>query len=470
MNVRSDELIEALDRDELDEQQATELAATFTADPAQARVLAREWRVHRLLALRRLPENIGERLVASLRFARPSDHAGNAVFAARMRRALTARTWRLPTRIAAAAALAVALLTGWLLIPSARPAPGPLVATVVSANGATLLQADGRRVALDREVHVGDAVLTGDEPAALAWVGEPTAVVVGAHAHLRLGMEGGGKRLYLDSGRVDAEVAPQPLDRPLVLSTRDATATVIGTSFTVSHDASGTRLEVGHGRVRLLGTRGDAVEVATGQSATATTQAPATLSSTSRTPSGLRAGFDPPFVVGLESIPGTSLLPVIGEHSPLFTTEFRGVFHHTDRGPRPDPWQANSWQDDVTGVFELKPEPVTGNRAFCLRPTTANNAIQAFFWPALPIAAGRGWRLTLDYLTTPKLRAKIAIGLENVRSVDLPLESSLSAWRRIGCRIPAATQVRGFNLLLQVHGGGPGEALYFRDVRLVAEP
>ena len=212
------------------------------------------------------------------------------------------------------------------------------------------------------------------------------------------------------------------------------------------------------------------VDVATGQSATASAQAPATLSPTTRAPSGLHAGFDPPFVVGLDSLAGANLLPTITEQSPSFTTDFTGVFKFQDHGPRPDPWHANSWVPDVTGVFELRAEPLTGQRAFCLRPTTTHNAVQAFFWPPLPLAADRAWRLTLDYLTTAKVQAKIAIGLENVRSVDLPLEPSPTTWRRIGCRIPAATQVRGFNLLLQVHGGGPGEALYFREVRLVAEP
>jgi FecR protein len=470
MTPRPEELIDALASGQLDDQQAARLSAELEQDPAQRRALARAWRVDRLLALNRLEDDLGERLVASLRFARPTEHATNDAFAARMRQALAARVRHFPTFWAAAALLAIALTGGWLLMKTARPEAGPVVATVVTANGARLLTADGQRLPLVGQVHAGDTVQTGQESAALAWVGEPTAVVVGPHSQLRLGLEAGGKRLHLAGGRVDAEVAPQPSDQPLVLSTSDATATVLGTSFSVSHDASGTRLDVGHGRVRLHGTSGEAVEVATGQSASASPRSPATLSATTRAPDGLRAGFDPPFVRGLEHLPGTSLLPVITAQSPLFTTEFSGVLHFTDRGPRPGPWHANSWLPNVRGVLELRDEPTTGQRAFCLRPTSGPHAIQAFFWPPLPLAAGRGWRLTLDYLTTPRLQARIAIGLENVRSLDLPLEPSRGTWQRIGCRIPAATQVRGFNLLLQIHGGGVDDALYFRDVRLVAEP
>ncbi len=470
MMLRPEDLIEDLDADRLDESAAAALQAALVGDPAQCRALAREWRVHRWLALQQRDGDIGERLVASLRFARPLDRTANDAFATRLRQTLAARARRLPLRWAAVALLTITLVGGLMVATTSSHEPGLSLATVVSAHGAQVVRADGQRVPLEHVVRAGETVQTGDDAAALAWLDEPTALIIAPHSQLRLGLEAGAKRLHLEGGRVDAEVAPQPLGKPLVLSTRDATATVLGTAFSVSHDAAGTRLEVGHGLIRLRGMRGAAIEVATGQSATATVQSPATLSSTTRAPSGMRAGFDPPFVVGLDDVSGTNLLPTISEQTPLFSTDFSGVFRFQDRGPRPNPWHANSWLPDVGGVFELRDEPVTGTRAFCLRPTTSLAAVQAFFWPVLPLAAGRDWRLTLDYLTTPKLQAMIAIGLEDVRSVDQPLEPSPSAWRRIGCRIPAATQVRGFNLLLQVHGGGIGEALYFRDVRLVAAP
>jgi len=60
-----------------------------------------------------------------------------------------------------------------------------------------------------------------------------------------------GHRVALRNGTLQAEVQPLPRWRPLILSTPQATATVVGTRFTLSVIGGSTRLAVLEGAVRL---------------------------------------------------------------------------------------------------------------------------------------------------------------------------------------------------------------------------
>jgi hypothetical protein len=60
------------------------------------------------------------------------------------------------------------------------------------------------------------------------------------------------KGLELLTGKLVAEVSPQPEGRPMVLGTRDALAEVVGTALTLERYAGRSRLEVKDGAVRFV--------------------------------------------------------------------------------------------------------------------------------------------------------------------------------------------------------------------------
>jgi hypothetical protein len=64
----------------------------------------------------------------------------------------------------------------------------------------------------------------------------------------------GQKRLRLREGRMSADVSPQPDGKPMVIQTRTATLTVLGTSFDVEADLPATSVSVREGTVRVART------------------------------------------------------------------------------------------------------------------------------------------------------------------------------------------------------------------------
>jgi len=60
-----------------------------------------------------------------------------------------------------------------------------------------------------------------------------------------------GKRVYLERGTLNAQVSKQPEGQPMLLTTSNAEATVIGTRFLLTSETNSTRLEVVEGVVRL---------------------------------------------------------------------------------------------------------------------------------------------------------------------------------------------------------------------------
>lgn len=60
-----------------------------------------------------------------------------------------------------------------------------------------------------------------------------------------------GKRVYLERGTLNAQVSKQPEGQPMLLTTHNAEATVIGTRFLLTSGTNETRLEVVEGVVKL---------------------------------------------------------------------------------------------------------------------------------------------------------------------------------------------------------------------------
>ncbi len=72
----------------------------------------------------------------------------------------------------------------------------------------------------------------------------------------------GQKRLRLREGRMSADVTPQPDTKPMIIQTRTATLTVLGTSFDVEAELPATTVNVREGTVRVTRTSdGKAIDV-----------------------------------------------------------------------------------------------------------------------------------------------------------------------------------------------------------------
>lgn len=89
----------------------------------------------------------------------------------------------------------------------------------------------------------------------------------------------GRKRLRVVEGAIQADVAPQPAGRAMMISTPTATLEVLGTSFGVGARQDSTQLDVASGRVSMTRkSDGQRIEVAAGQFAKASKSADESLS------------------------------------------------------------------------------------------------------------------------------------------------------------------------------------------------
>lgn len=162
-----------------------------------------------------------------------------------------------------------------------EPSPTP-VPTPPKENRETRVTGIARieRAEGDVQVRLGDAKMTPGEilpRMELATVGprsravirylDGTTVEVGPDSVIRDFAEGDGKgkTFYLAKGALTAEVKKQPADRPMILTTAQGEARVLGTTLRLKADEKATKLEVVEGKVRLTRlSDSKGVEVVTG--------------------------------------------------------------------------------------------------------------------------------------------------------------------------------------------------------------
>lgn len=167
------------------------------------------------------------------------------------------------TVAALAAGLAVAVVLTW---QPGGPAPSSSaggIAEVIRAGGP--LTADGRAVAAGARLAAG-ATLVADGGCELRLLADGSTLTLAPGARLRL--ESGGLRARLEQGRVTAQVRAQQGGR-FAIAAPQATATVLGTVFTLEAAGAATRLAVAEGVVRFAPASGPVVEVAAGADAEA---------------------------------------------------------------------------------------------------------------------------------------------------------------------------------------------------------
>ena len=149
---------------------------------------------------------------------------------------------------AAGTAAALALAGVWLYFQKAT------VATLGETPAGVAIERQGQVLpgTAGQALYVGDVLRVAPTGAAtVAWAGETTAVRLAADTRLALANPLFGKRMTLQTGALEATVAPQSPLRPMTISTPQAEARVVGTHFSLAATNRATRLEVMEGAIRF---------------------------------------------------------------------------------------------------------------------------------------------------------------------------------------------------------------------------
>ena len=170
------------------------------------------------------------------------------------------RTRHLLNMLVPMGALAATLMVALLAI---RPAnePKPLGNFSAATAGVTIKRGNITLVAqVGSAVLPGDYVCVGDGAEARMEYADHTALSFDQRTDAQILADGTsavsvGKRVSLVWGRVTAEVAKQPVGRPMIFTTPNAQATVIGTVLSLGYASSTsvTLLEVAEGKVGIVG-------------------------------------------------------------------------------------------------------------------------------------------------------------------------------------------------------------------------
>lgn len=255
-DVRFDELYERYCDRTLSADERTEFERLM-ADPAMRR---------RFVELTNLDTVISEetRVAAAI----PTDFRKRELLAPRRKAAFT---------IAFGLAATVALVLG---IFWATRAPAPqVVASITHWQGEPVIQRGTQKFTAGAGMTLlsGDVVSTRvDELVVCQFTADATRVDVHENSTLTFDITPRAKHLVLETGRLSANVAPQPANTPILVFTPDAETRVLGTRLSVGFAQKQTTLQVHEGHVRLKRLKDNAeVDVKTGGFVVANdTQAP----------------------------------------------------------------------------------------------------------------------------------------------------------------------------------------------------
>ena len=266
-----DELIAAHISGDLNDEQRQKLNLALRADGAAREQFLAALRQEILLGevLREQIERQELRATPAAGAALPAAAKTNAAALGDRPAEKPARSWRPWRNWRAAATFAALLALATTLFVTHRPnEPLPAVALVVSAGAGASIQHEGKTTpvvagsglfARDRmETTAAGTVSLRYADGTAMTLKENSAAVFDYPKH-------GGKMIALERGALTADVVKQPTNQPMTLSTSDATATVLGTRFTLAAELGQSTLAVDEGHVRLLRKADQkTVEVSTG--------------------------------------------------------------------------------------------------------------------------------------------------------------------------------------------------------------
>jgi len=146
----------------------------------------------------------------------------------------------------------------------------PEIASIsLSEGGARLISENspgGVALASGAKLHSGDRIQTNDGGITLEYP-DGTHIEIEADSEVLLLEEAGAKRVRLDQGELSASIAKQPAGKPMLFSTSQASAVVLGTKLVLAFADNSSRLDVTEGAVHFETDAAHGVEVKQGFSA-----------------------------------------------------------------------------------------------------------------------------------------------------------------------------------------------------------
>jgi hypothetical protein len=140
-----------------------------------------------------------------------------------------------------------------VLVLSGRDGGVDLRPQVVALEGTATIERDNgaRALAEGMAITPGEILTTGVNSSARVLWRDGTMLVCAANTRVRVGSPEAVKHLHLHQGRVDAEVAPQPVESPFIVASDDAEVTVLGTRLTCALREQAMQVSVAIGRVTV---------------------------------------------------------------------------------------------------------------------------------------------------------------------------------------------------------------------------
>lgn len=194
-----------------------------------------------------------------------SDHLLNVQVSAAKRRPAPRRSkpmWSGRHLIAAAALIAVAVTL--LLVLRAAEAQH---ITAIAGSGNVFRQGHTQSVAPGSKLSAGDRIVVGGTDHLDLRCADGSVLLLSPSSVLiltTLDPASSGMTMRLERGLIEADVSPQPPEHPLMITTEQGQATIIGTHFTLSCDIQTARLAVEKGAVRFNERGGEPVIVYAG--------------------------------------------------------------------------------------------------------------------------------------------------------------------------------------------------------------
>ena len=231
-----DELYDKYLRGDITEAEADALTQILREDPAAPRELV-EHTADTVLLMRVGTQIAGEEPRVQTR-ALLSQQTGTA--------------FRIPKWSWAAAVLlafSVGIATYFLM-----PRSGLELATVSNLSGEAKVIRHGREITLRLQDKIADndqVIVAPKGQLTFACIDDGSAVRCASETRLNLHLEGGNKRIRLESGSVACDVAAQAAGRTFGVQTPFGDVRVVGTVFSVDVNAETTRVDVSSGEVRV---------------------------------------------------------------------------------------------------------------------------------------------------------------------------------------------------------------------------
>jgi pectate lyase len=266
-----------LDGEVLDETQLRELSTAMHADAELRRRFLDQRALHGELCeegrTSTMQRNFSERLGECLQAEKNVSGFMRRLTVKLPRRRSRLRQFMIAASMAAAVLIGVALFTR----PDRQlPQISELTGTAQIMHRDTTVSASAGST-----VRSGDTLVTGSASRAVVRYTDGTLVTIDERTTARLSSTGGAKRVYVMQGALDADIRPQPSERPMLFSSDDATATVVGTRLSFIAMPGATRLIVHEGSVQFARRHAAPIVVAGGEFAVAQVDRPLVATATS---------------------------------------------------------------------------------------------------------------------------------------------------------------------------------------------